>query len=58
MWGLSVRKQETWLPWAKRRAKFPMTSMPQSSMASAPATLPGPDKANAGKTLNPLSERI
>lgn len=49
-------KWETWLRWTKKRLRFSVTPMPQSSNALSMG------KANAGtgrmKTLSPLQERI
>ena len=40
MWALSGRKWETWLPRTWRRLRYSTTFLPQSSLASAPATPP------------------
>lgn len=56
MWVFSRWKWKIWLHWTKKRLRFSVTPMPQSSNALAMG------KANAGtgrmKTLSPLQERI
>ncbi|PKU48296.1 rna-directed dna polymerase from mobile element hypothetical protein [Limosa lapponica baueri] len=46
MWALSRRKRETWSPETWRRTSYPMAFLPQSSLASALATLPKLQKAD------------
>jgi len=48
MWALSGRKQETWLPAIWTRLRYSVTSLPQSSPASAPATPSKSQKAKGG----------
>lgn len=54
--ALSRRKQETWLPWTKRKLRFSITSVPHSSTASVPAIPPKSRKRGTEKmkTLSPL----
>jgi len=47
MWALSSRKLETWLARMKRRLRYSMTFLPQSSLASVPATPPKSQTAKA-----------